>query len=66
MWLIISQEEKLLGSINEEIQAICESLKMYQTIEIYTTLNTDLVDSINEFERNPNSEYCNRDVPNAG
>lgn len=51
MRLIIAQEEKLLSSINEEIEPICKSLKVYQAMEIYITLNTDLVNSLNNFEQ---------------
>lgn len=51
MGLIIIQDEKLLASINKEIESIHESLRAYQATGTYTEPNMDLVDSLNEFEQ---------------
>lgn len=51
MGLIAAQEEKLLTTINGEIQSLRDSLNVYNTLVFYKSLDSELNDIVNKTEQ---------------
>lgn len=55
MGLIIKQEENILQTMNVRIESVKDSLKLFHSLALYTTLNNDLTISLNKLEQERSS-----------